>query len=61
MNNLWKYLLAGTTLPSNQYTQVGGGHLHGYINSPVQTREGPYDPKSLFDLLYIHVLSDKIT
>lgn len=56
MNDLREDLLACAAFTCDEDSQIGGGHLTRYINSPVEQRGMTYDPKPLFDGLYLHCL-----
>jgi hypothetical protein len=54
VDDLRKYFLARDAFARDKNGQVGRCHLTGYIDSPVEQRRISYDPKPLFDGLYIH-------
>ena len=42
-------LLAHSTLTDHQHSQIGGSHLHGNVNGPLQGRVKAYDVITAFD------------
>ena len=49
MDDLRKMLLTHTRLTGDEYTQIGAGHLDGYLDIAVELRVLADDSKSLFD------------
>ena len=63
MNQPGNNLFSHSALANNQYREVGGRHLQGNIQSPVQSIAISYDVVPLFDFLKFRSIhwGDKIT
>src|SRR5690606_3835918 len=56
MDDLRHHLLAAAALALDQHGEVGGGHLRGDLDRPVEQGRRTDDAESLFDGLHVHAV-----
>src|SRR5690606_32929366 len=57
MDDLRHHLLAAAALALDQHGEVGGGHLRGDLDRPVEQGRRTDDAESLFDGLHVHAVA----